>query len=232
MPLYKNAFYWFIGLLTVLIIGFWNTYFSVLDEDVHVTHHFHAIVMLSWILLLITQSWLIRNRRNSQHRAIGKLSFVLAPAVVISGVMVVFHNVVTADDPQSSFLASIYWFGLFSAVIFAVFYVLAIVHRKNMQQHARYMVAAALVFLVPGLSRTIFNYVAPIGIWTPNFYQITWVPFLIGLWLLFLDWRKGQILRPFLVFSSLWAANLALWVLLPTWEWWRAFTLWSAQNLG
>ena len=231
MPLYRNAYYWFIALLIVLVIGFWQTYFSLLGaetDQVHVTHHFHAVTMLAWVFLLITQSWLIRNRRNAQHRTIGRLSFVIAPFVVISGVMVVFYSQGRAEDPLAPFSQSILWFGFFSAGLFAYLYSQAIVHRKTMQLHARYMVATALVFIVPGLSRSVLNYLAQTGIWVPTFYQMTWVPFFVCLWMMFSDWRSGSTMRPYLVFNVLWAINLALWVVLPTWAWWRAFSAWSA----
>jgi uncharacterized membrane protein YozB (DUF420 family) len=230
VSLYKNAFYWFVGLLVLLFIGFWKSYFSVLGDVSHVTHHFHAISMLLWIILLITQSWLIRNRRNAQHRSIGKLSFVIAPAVVITGVMVTIYSQAHAEEPLAAFSQSILWFGFFSSGLFAIMYGLAIFNRKNMQLHARYMVATSLVFIVPGLSRAVAQYIGPTGIWIPDFYQITWVPFLIGLWLMSLDWRHGQTIRPFLVLNVLWAINLVLWLVLPIWNWWGTFSAWTASS--
>lgn len=230
MSLYKNAFYWFVGLLVLLVIGFWKTYFSALGDVGHVTHHFHGVTMLLWIFLLITQSWLIRNRRNTQHRSIGKLSFLVAPAVVITGVMVTIYSQAHNEEPLANFSQSIFWFGLFASGLFAILYGLAILNRKNMQLHARYMVATSLVFIVPGFSRAVFQYLGPTGVWIPSFYQMTWVPFLIGLWLLFLDWRRGQNIRPFLLVNTLWAVNLGLWVLLPSWKWWGTFSAWTAST--
>ncbi len=231
MSLYKNAFYWLIGLLVLLFIGFWKSYFSQVGEA-HLTHHFHGISMLCWVLLLITQSWLIRNRHNAQHRTLGKLSFLLAPAVVISAVLVVFHSQATTEHPNSPFALSIFWFGFFSAGMFAVLYYLAIRHRKNMRFHARYMMATALVFLVPGLARAVNQYIGPTGIWIPTFYQMTWVPLFIGLWLMFRDWQNKHTIQPFLLFNVLWAINLFLWVTLPNVGWWQEFAAWSVENMG
>jgi hypothetical protein len=56
MPIYRNAFYWFIGLLVILILGFWQSYFSQLPDAGHITHHAHGVVMLTWVLLP-TWSW-------------------------------------------------------------------------------------------------------------------------------------------------------------------------------
>lgn len=231
MPLYRNAFYWFIGLLLILILGFWDSYFSQLPEA-HITHHAHGVVMLSWVLLLIVQSWLIRNRRNRHHRTLGKISFVLAPAVVVTAVWVNFYFPANAEDPLDPFILSVYWFGFFSAALFAVLYGLAIRHRRQMHLHARYMVGTALVFVVPGLFRAIYNFFPMLGIPTPSFTQTTFVPLLIGVWLLIADWRNKSDIRPYATFCVLWAANYTLWMALPTWDWWRSFTVWSATAIN
>lgn len=230
MSLYKNAFYWFIALLGLLLVGFWKSYFSQLGQIAHITHHFHGISMLLWLFLLIGQSWLIRNRRNAQHRMMGKLSFLLAPAVVISGVMVTIYSQSHAENPLAPFSQSIMWFGFFLSGLFAFSYVMAIVHRKNMQLHARYMVATSLVFIVPGLTRAVVQYVAPTGIWVPNFFQLSWVPLFIGLWLMFLDWRRGQNIRPYLTINILWSFYIMLWVVLPHWSAWNSFSAWIATS--
>ncbi|NND44566.1 MAG: hypothetical protein HKN58_04530 [Xanthomonadales bacterium] len=230
MKLFRNAFYWFIGLAIVLVLGFWNSYFSKLGEVGHFTHHLHALAMLGWVLVLITQSWLIRTGRNPQHRQVGKLSLLLAPLVVISGVMVALYALANTKDPMSPGFLGVFWISLFQAALFALFYGLAIRHRRNMKLHARYMVSTALIFLMPGLVRVLFNYVAPLGVWLPNFYVMFYLPLLIALWLLFLDWRKQQPLRPFMLFSALWAAALGLWLVLPGTELWRGFASWCLRH--
>lgn len=231
VPLFRNAFYWFIALAGILVLGFWNSYFAKLGTgEVHWTHHFHAIAMLGWVGLLITQSWLIRNRHNARHRAIGKWSFVIAPIVVVSAVAVNNYFPTHASDPMNPDNLGIFFLGYFTAALFALLYVQAIRHRRNMQLHARYMVVTALVFLMPGLARAIFNYIAPLGVWVPSFYQMFYIPLLIGLGLMAFDLRRDRPWQPFAVFSVLWAWNLAMWVLVQYIPWWRDFTAWMAQG--
>ena len=227
MTLYRNAFYWMIALLAILLVGFWPSYFSRLTEPMHVTLHLHSIAMLAWVLLLITQSWLIRNRKLSQHRVLGKASFLIAPLVVITGIWVNFHFQGRVEEPLATGVQAIFWFGFFLPLLFALLYVQAIRHRRNMNLHARYMILTSLVFLMPGLGRALNNTLEPIGLWTPTFLQLMGFTLGIALWWMIQDWRRQKPSHPQLVFGVLWAMNIALYVLLPTRSTWNTFAGWA-----
>jgi hypothetical protein len=47
--------------------------------------HMHAVLMGSFLLLLLAQSWLMATGRSAQHMRLGMLAMVLAPALVIVG---------------------------------------------------------------------------------------------------------------------------------------------------
>jgi hypothetical protein len=47
--------------------------------------HMHAIIMGSFLLLLLTQSWLMATGRSANHMRLGLLALVLAPALVVVG---------------------------------------------------------------------------------------------------------------------------------------------------
>lgn len=102
MSCYRSAVFGFLGLLAILVAGSGKTYFSVLFQGLDKTHHFHGIVMLLWVLLLINQAWLVRSRRFDIHRITGKISYVLAPLVVISGIVVTLFNPGRLAAPAAS----------------------------------------------------------------------------------------------------------------------------------
>ena len=231
MTVYRDSFYWFCLLFLVSVAGFWPSYFARLGSDgVHVTHHAHGIVMLLWVAMLITQSWLIRTRRNPMHRTLGKASFVLAPLIVITAVWVNNYFARREEPPFPDDFVGTFWFGYFLAFAFAVLYGLAILHRRRVKPHARYMSATALVFLVPGLGRLLGNHLPPLIGWAPTFYQITLVPLAIGLWLLYLDWRNDQPLQPFLVFNGLWIGHLVMWEVAPKMRVWHDLLVWAGGS--
>lgn len=232
MQAFRNVVFWFILLLVVLVAGFWKTYFSVFFQDMHPTHHFHGLTMLLWVLLLITQAWLVRTRRLDIHRSTGKLSFVLAPLIVVSGVVVTYYNIGHVPDPMAPFVLSIFWLGLYSAALFGILYALAMYYRKDFNLHARYMITTGLVFVVPGLSRISFNILDPMGLPSLSFYQTQILVAVFGLVLILWDRKLGRIRAPFVVFSLLWATNLLVWQLIPGWGWWQTFTAWSAAVMS
>ena len=49
----------------------------------------------------------------------------------------------------------------------------------------------------------------------------------IGLWWLIQDWRNNKPWSPQALFCILWAANIALYVLLPKWSVWNELSRWA-----
>ena len=82
--LFHNAGYFFIALLALSVIAFWEPYFSlVLDGDLTAIttnyKHFHVLMAVFWLALLITQPYLIQTNKRAQHRLVGKSGYVLGP---------------------------------------------------------------------------------------------------------------------------------------------------------
>lgn len=232
MSLYRHALAAFVLLLLVSIVGFWKSYFSQLGApSLHITHHAHGLVMLAWVVLLISQAWLIRARRHSVHRAVGRVSFVLAPLVVITAVWVNLRFMGQFDlaGPIPPVELGFHWFGWFLPAAFAIGYGLAIVHRRDATRHARYMASTALVFLIPGLGRATGNYLPPLIGWAPSPLQLTFVPLGIAAFLWLRDRRAGQPTGPFGLVTALWAVNLAGWAALPQIALWHDFSIGIAR---
>lgn len=224
--IFKNAVFYFIALLLILIGGFWKSYFSVLDSNISPAQHFHGISMLLWVLLLILQSGLVRVRNMKLHRTTGKISYLLAPLIICSGSLVVLDNLAKRDDPFTQGALNIFWFGIFLVLLFALLYGLAIYYRKNMQLHARFMISTALVFLVPGLGRLFGALSKSLDVWMPDFFETMLIAWSIGIVLLLMDRKTGQFRAPFAIFTVLWGIHLWLFKTIYTFEWWHAFARW------
>lgn len=58
--------------------------------------HMHAVLMGSFLLLLLTQAWLMATGRSANHMRLGMLAMVLAPALVVVGFILaptMYHQV-------------------------------------------------------------------------------------------------------------------------------------------
>jgi len=54
--------------------------------------HVHAVLMGSFLLLLLTQTWLMANGRRDGHKQLGRLGMILAPALVLVGFILIPTN--------------------------------------------------------------------------------------------------------------------------------------------
>jgi hypothetical protein len=67
---FRNAGYFFIGILAVAVLGFMPSYFpsaTARRVDFSGYTHFHATVMVLWLALLITQPFLIKRGHAEWH---------------------------------------------------------------------------------------------------------------------------------------------------------------------
>lgn len=82
----NRLIYFFIFLLIMSFAGFYKTYLVKFPNFDGFTwaHHFHGIVMLIWILILIAQPIFIRTKSFDLHRIVGKASYIIFPLLIIS----------------------------------------------------------------------------------------------------------------------------------------------------
>jgi hypothetical protein len=222
---HKSAYY-FIGLLVLAVAGFWKSYFSKLFGDIDNYIHFHAVTMLLWVFMLISQAFLIKYKQFSLHKSIGKFSYALVPALTISLVLLA-HSQITIHDYGISYnRLYILFLQLSLLVIFLIAYALAIVNRKSAYHHARYMICTSLTLIDPAVARL------PLGIPPlPFSYQILTFALtdIILLLLIYIERRQNKAREVFpmmlIIFISVQVFNLTL----TESAIWDRFALWFAE---
>jgi hypothetical protein len=146
-----------IAILAVLTWGFYRTYivFFPSFEGFQVAHHFHGVIMLLWMAMLIVQPWLISAKKHRIHRAIGKASFVIAPVLMVSIFLVsrITYHLNLEAFPTAQDAIAIISLSIPGLVIFGVFYGLAVANKRRTYYHMRYMIGTALLMIGPGLGR-------------------------------------------------------------------------------
>jgi hypothetical protein len=198
-PFYSDAPLYFVLLLLVALVGFFPSYYSKLGTG-QFAHQFHGAMATLWMVLLISQAYLMRLRKVNLHRALGRASIVLAALFVVSGVMIV-HAMLTGDGGFSRMFGPRLAFVDISSVAFFIFaYLMAIYYRRDLQLHARFMSCTALPLLPPALSRVLGHYVLPDGASFAQAFHISFfVAELIVVALLAADARGGKIRAPYVI---------------------------------
>jgi hypothetical protein len=157
---YKNAGYFFIALFAIVIFGFFKTYFGLFPHfSDHTTAivHFHAFVLLLWIILLIAQPMLIRHKYLPAHRLLGRFTYVLVPLIVFSfvGMMSKQLGEEQAQKMTAWLIIKSLYMPFTDTLLFSTFYILAIRYKRNIAVHARYIIVTGLVFIDASLIRSL-----------------------------------------------------------------------------
>ena len=173
--------------------------------------HFHAVVMGTWLLLLLTQSLLMANGRSAFHRQLGMTAVVIAPAVVVAGFFMMttmYHfnwALLQAAPPEAAevgkkFLDSLMMGQVQTMALFGVFVTWALlVRRTDPGMHKRLLILATVLPLPAAIDR------------------IDWLP----------STMPDSPLSPFL-YTLLWIAPMFFWDLIRTGRVHRAYVVWGA----
>ena len=157
---FDKSGYYFIGLVGLALLGFWPSYFSKFFDGIEnysFYFHFHATMMAFWILVLIAQPILIRKKKLTTHKFIGRLTYILMPLLFIS-VILLTHlqmqshvQIINGEKLYGPHLIVPFK----DLLILGTAYIIAIVYRHDINIHARAMVATGIVFIEPALIRFI-----------------------------------------------------------------------------
>jgi len=165
---YRNLGYVLLALVPIFIAGFWIPYFSEIphfDPSITTAVHIHAVLLFSFLGLLIFQPLSIRYKAFALHRRLGKLANILMPLILVFSATMLwkeYHEhladgVAAAQARNDEFLSAA------QATLLGVLYWLAIsrIRKRDVPGHMRYIICIVLVLLPAGLARTLgywFNF--------------------------------------------------------------------------
>lgn len=157
--LYYNSGYFFLVLFAFVLGGFYKTYFGLIpkfDKSTTWVVHVHAALLTTWVILLIVQPLLIRYKKTKLHKLIGKFTYVLAPLIVLTmiGMMLKQLSEVIGKLTLPTIMAAVK-LPLCDCILFITFYTMAVIKRKNFQQHGAFMIATGLLFINASLTRAL-----------------------------------------------------------------------------
>ncbi len=214
---FDKSGYYFIGLVAIVLSGFWKSYFSSFFKEVTSDYafyfHFHATMVSLWIVMLIVQPILIRKKKLNAHRSIGKLSYLLMPLLVLS--IFLMHNYIGKLFPGKADFMFVMGQGI---LLLLILFIIAIWNRHNVNVHARAMVSTGIIFIEPALIRLLHWVHIP----NPNAYYITVAIvslLLITLIILERKQKNGRWVFPLTLCMYLIAGNVKVHALDPLANW-------------
>ncbi|HEY8051255.1 MAG TPA: hypothetical protein VIE42_00425 [Steroidobacteraceae bacterium] len=159
---YRNVGCFLLVLVPIFVAGFWIPYLSEIpkfESSITPAVHVHAVLLFSWIGLLVVQPFAIRYQAFALHRLLGKASFILMSMIVPFALAMIwkeYHEKISAGTTMATARNAELISAAQLAVIVGV-YVLAIIRilRRDVAAHMRYMICIALFLLPPGLARTL-----------------------------------------------------------------------------
>lgn len=212
MP-YRNAPYFILVCIGVIVAGFWASYFSVYTA-VPWQFHAHGVASSLWVLMVLAQSWTPHHGQLALHRAVGKSSLLLFP-FLIGGLFAIIDvtakGFVAADSPVRVRFGGEFLIGLaLAAAAYCLLYYRALKFRRKVWVHSGYMLSTPLILFESPLSRVIGTWVPPFN--APSLDTV--IPSIVSsmaislivvaaLW-----WVYRDKARPFLVASVFIAAQM------------------------
>lgn len=115
--------------------------------------HLHAIVMVTWMMLLVVQSGLVGAGNLKLHRSIGTWGIAHGTVVLLTGLaiqLIASAGGLAAGRPSGT---DGLYLGLLAALGFAVMFTLAIRNARRPEIHKRMILFAMLPVLPPGVNR-------------------------------------------------------------------------------
>jgi hypothetical protein len=162
---------------------------------VPLAYHVHALVFFAWVALYLAQAWTISRGKRKPHQRLGKLAYLLIPAMIVMGLTISVVSLRRTGGPfffdQNEFLFS----NTLLLLLFAVFAFAALRARRYSGWHRRLMLMAMTVLTGPGIGRLL-----PMPLLIPNAWLIgqavTLIFPIIGM---IHDWRtQGRVHRAYM----------------------------------
>jgi hypothetical protein len=182
----KAFFIAMVFLFILLQVAFHPTYLQYFPgfKSFSWIHHTHGALMVSWVIMLVVQPYLIYKGKYKMHRLIGRISYFIAPLMLISMFLVTRLNYLNSvGRVPFKDVAYIQALNYITPLIFLLFYSLAIIHKKETFKHKRYMIGTSFIMLTAVLNRLlqeIFGNIEPYEFFIPLYLGVIVSAFLLA----------------------------------------------------
>ena len=206
MP-YPRAYLYMFGVIAVIVVGFWPSYFAVAG-NVPWQFHAHGVAASCWVALVTAQSWTAhRKPQLPLHRAVGMASLFLFPFLIagLAAITTVQAKNWIEGEPLHLLYGPGFLIGtLVAMAAYVTVYYRALKYRRKVWVHAGYMLSTPLILFESPFSRAAAFVFPPFQVKGPADFphimaSIEWSCAIELAIIAIIWWRVGERARPFLV---------------------------------
>ncbi len=226
MNKYTSLYKWMLIPMIVMQLGIFKDYWGDFLDNAWAVH-IHYWTGTVWYIYLILQPYLATHGRMANHRTNGIIGMFVAGGVCLTALSMMNRDIVTtqlasATPEKFGPFQAWFFFGVAAVEIvmmtaFGFAVIMSIIRRKQLEDHAWWLIATVFIIMMPALGRGIQNvYVGinskdwpNINIMLPLYYcQVL----IIGM-LIFGAWKYGKFKHPATYLAL--AVNLFIFLLEP-----------------
>lgn len=163
---YKTLHLWMILPMIVMQVGIFRDYWGDFSDNAW-SVHIHYVTGSIWYLFLIIQPYFATHGQIARHRTYGIIGMFIAGAVCFTALSMMHRDIVTADraaELPDRFGPFKPWFFMGVAAVeivmmtaFGYAIIKSIIHRKQFDNHAWWLISTVFIIMMPALGRGIQN---------------------------------------------------------------------------
>lgn len=223
---YKSLYLWMLVPMAVMQLGIWQDYWGDFTDNAW-SVHIHYITGTIWYFYLIIQPYYATHGQLAKHRTNGIIGMFLAGAVCVTALSMMHRDIMSAERSlafpddfgpfQPWFFYGVIVVEIVMIVAFGYAVIKSIIHRKEVENHAWWLISTVFLIMMPALARGIGNVHIALYIkeW-PNIDPMVGAYFsqgiIIGM-LLLGAWKYGKLRHPATILAL--AVNLFILLLEP-----------------
>jgi len=209
MNKYKYLYQWMIIPMVVMQFGIFKDYWGDFSDNAW-SVHIHYWAGTIWYLYLIIQPYYATHGKLDKHRTNGIIGMFLAGGVCITALSMMHRDVVSTQNAleapdrfgpfQPWFFFGVIVVEIVMMTAFGYAVLKSIIHRKNIEDHAWWLVSTVFIIMMPALGRGIQNIHVQLNIedW-PDIdimRSIYFTQLLIMGMLVVASWKYGKLKHP------------------------------------
>ncbi len=166
MSKYKTLYRWMLLPMVVMQLGIFKDYWGDFSENAW-SVHIHYWTGTVWYIYLIIQPWFATHGQMARHRTNGIIGMFIAGGVCLTALSMMNRDMVTAQraleaPEQFGPFQPWFFFGVAAVEIvmmtaFGFAVIKSIIHRKEIENHAWWLISTVFIIMMPALGRGIQN---------------------------------------------------------------------------